>query len=145
MEKGMFGKGLKQGRWTTWYPDGMYKMVCVYKDGKRNGPCMMYDTSGILRKQLHFKNDFENRNVKEFDEKGTRITRMDSAKVKRKRQQDQKSLCALIYHDPFNYSDCYALFVVVLYVIYQQGLFNRSQQRNIDQESRISSNTHARS
>ncbi len=88
IEKGVFEKGLKQGRWTTWYPNGMYQMVCVYKDGRRNGPCMMYDTAGILRKQLHFKNDLENINVKEFDEKGTRINRLDSSKGKRKRQQD---------------------------------------------------------
>jgi len=86
IEKGVFGKGLKQGRWTTWYPNGMYRMALEYKDGKRNGTCFTYDTSGILRKQLYFKNDREYKNVKEFDEKGRRVLLQDSAKVKRKRR-----------------------------------------------------------
>jgi hypothetical protein len=47
-EKGEFSKGLKIGTWKTWHKNGTLDTRQYWKDGRKSGSFLSYDTNGFL-------------------------------------------------------------------------------------------------
>ena len=55
--EGYFEGGLKNGTWTTYYPDGKRSLVANYRDNKLFGESKYYDQDGALKVELIFLDD----------------------------------------------------------------------------------------
>ena len=56
-ESGEFDYGVKTGKWTSWYPNGVIREVITWKKGFKNGPYRLYNETGELVAEGHFKDD----------------------------------------------------------------------------------------
>ena len=56
LEKGAFKKGLKNGRWSSWYHSGVLKHNNVWKKGIRSGQYTAYDSLGKPEMIGRYKN-----------------------------------------------------------------------------------------
>ena len=57
LEKGSLKNGIKQGTWTTFYPNGEPQLVMSYVDGKKQGMAIGFDKNGRVNRISHFAND----------------------------------------------------------------------------------------
>lgn len=48
VSKGYFEKGLKSGKWTTWYPDGQVREIYQWEEGVQEGEYYLYAGDGTL-------------------------------------------------------------------------------------------------
>ncbi len=55
IESGVFNKGLKDGKWTTWYQTGRIRAICHYKKGNFNGLFLKYNQDGSIEEELRYK------------------------------------------------------------------------------------------
>jgi len=56
VESGTFNKGLKNGKWISWYEDGNIKEICYYRKGILNGKYILLDESGNNQAEGRFRN-----------------------------------------------------------------------------------------
>lgn len=57
--KGGYNKGLKNGKWQSWYQSGESESVISWKDGLKNGEFRYYDDKGKLREEGYYKSDMK--------------------------------------------------------------------------------------
>ena len=55
IESGLFYKGLKDGKWTTWYQNGRIRAICHYKKGDFDGFFIKYNQDGSIEEELRYK------------------------------------------------------------------------------------------
>ena len=55
--KGNYLNGLKNGQWTSYYPNRKIKVIQFYKKGLKEGMAFFYDEEGGLIEKAVFKND----------------------------------------------------------------------------------------
>lgn len=55
LTEGTFKDGIRDGTWTSFYPDGKRNVVADYRDGKLFGPSQVYDADGALKRQIVFQ------------------------------------------------------------------------------------------
>ena len=55
--KGNYLDGLKNGQWTSYYPNGKIKVIQFYKKGLKEGMAFSYNKKGELIERAVFKND----------------------------------------------------------------------------------------
>ena len=53
--KGYFDKGLKEGTWKSWFPDGQYHELAEYDEGVLDGDYRKYTDSGRLLQEGKYK------------------------------------------------------------------------------------------
>ncbi len=54
--EGYYSKGLKNGLWKSWYPNGQLKTLQSYKMGLANGEFIDYNFNGQVQKMSRYKN-----------------------------------------------------------------------------------------
>jgi len=50
----LYSLGNKEGIDSAWYNDGERKHICYYTNNELNGPCSLYDKTGIVKDQCRF-------------------------------------------------------------------------------------------
>lgn len=65
-EKGVYIKGLKSGKWLTWYPNGHLKTQETWKHGIKQGQFACYAANGSLTVKGQYKNNCLNGKINEF-------------------------------------------------------------------------------
>lgn len=75
-------KGMKQGRWKFFYPDGKVRTEGTYRDDKRNGYFKEYDEMGVLTDVSKFINDIRQEEVPELAKLDVKTDYYPTGKVK---------------------------------------------------------------
>ena len=65
--EGYYANGLKQGMWTSYFPDGVVQSIDNYVFGKLNGPSIQLKQGGMLKVQSRYKNDILDGLYREFN------------------------------------------------------------------------------
>lgn len=75
-------KGLRQGKWKYFYPDGKVKLEGTYRDDKRNGYFKTYDDKGMLLEISKYVNDVKQEEAPELAKLDVKTDYYPSGKVK---------------------------------------------------------------
>ena len=69
--RGKIKKGIREGKWTGWYPNGQLSLRSNYKNGKLDGLEETYYENGQLWNRKHYKNGKSVGKWKYYNEDGT--------------------------------------------------------------------------
>lgn len=95
LQTGQYIKNSMEGLWKTYYPDGQLSEEVTFAGSEENGPFKQYYPNGKLKAEGSFKGgDFEDGELKLYDESGTHIRTMncDMGKCKTTWQADDQAL-----------------------------------------------------
>lgn len=69
--------GERNGRWESFYPDGLRWSETTFKDGVKEGPTITYFPNGMMRYAGFYHDDVRSGNWVFYDTTGTVLMRLD--------------------------------------------------------------------
>ncbi len=73
LASGQFHKGLKQGVWKRWYPNGALQSIVRWKEGLKSGVSKFFNKEGALIKKLNYKKDLLHGTCVFYNEDGKKV------------------------------------------------------------------------
>lgn len=77
MMEGPVKNDLRDGEWTSYFPDGKVQSTGIYQDGVRTGKALVYHENGHLWMDGFYKNDQKSGLWIYYDEQGYEFQRVD--------------------------------------------------------------------
>lgn len=77
MMEGPIANNVRQGEWTSYFPDGKVQSTGIYEGGLRTGAAKIYHENGQLFMDGFYANDFKCGEWVFYDEQGYEVDRRD--------------------------------------------------------------------
>jgi antitoxin component YwqK of YwqJK toxin-antitoxin module len=77
IESGTFDKGLKHGKWTRYFENGLVSAIGFYSLGNKSGTWLVFDESGKKRFEFSYQNGLKSGTWTNWDENGAIVSVKD--------------------------------------------------------------------